>query len=438
VQFSLEQRRHPADFAESSDRRPQVIATAISARCHGSNRQLKSSSHPAVPHQIGRHVNMQHRLRIPISVLMICLIVPVGIRAADPVFSGPQVGEKLPGFQVRSLDGERAGQELDLVALADGKPVLLIFVHEITRPGLGLTNTVMRFAASRAESGLLAGCVFLTDDVTKTETWAKRVRSNLFIKGTWATVSLDGLEGPGAYGLNRNVTLTVVIAQQNRVTANFALVQPSEQADGPKIFEQLVKATGGGAVPAIAKFSRRRYKGQSRTRLDPKLAALLNSLLEADADQKTLEQVSAQVKKHLDKNPRSKPSLGMAASRLMRSDRFRQIKHLEIKKQIQLWARTFKQPADRSAEQRPDPNLRPLLRPLIQKTASQEQVDEAARNLEKYIAEHREAAAQLGRISRTVVSSGNLANYGTAAAQAYLKKWAKTLPAAQPAEKKKP
>jgi len=381
---------------------------------------------------------MRHRTRISIGVLMICLMVPVSIRAADPVFSGPQVGEKLPGFQVRSLSGDRTGQELDLVAVADGKPILLIFVHQITRPGLGLANTVMRFAASRAKSGLVAGYVFLTDDVTKTETWAKRVRANLFAKGTWATVSLDGLEGPGAYGLNRNVTLTVLIAQQNRITANFALVQPGEQADGPKIFEQLVKVSGGGPVPAIAEFSRRTYKGRSAARLDPKLTALLQPLLAAEADQKTLAQVSAQVADYLNKNPRNKQSLGTAASRLMQRDTFAQIKSPEIKQQIQLWARKFGRPEKRPNAQRQDPNLRPLLRQLIQKTASEEQVDQAALALEKYIDEHKDAAAQLGRIARTVLGSGKLANYGTAAAQAYLKKWAQTLPATKSAEKTKP
>jgi uncharacterized protein (TIGR00369 family) len=35
--------------------------------------------------------------------------------------------------------------------------------------------------------------------------------------------------------LNRNVTLTVIVAKDQVVTANFPLVQPSVQADAPKI-----------------------------------------------------------------------------------------------------------------------------------------------------------------------------------------------------------
>ncbi len=60
-------------------------------------------------------------------------------------------------------------------------------------------------------------------------------------------VSLDGKEGPGSYGLNRKVMLTVLIAQNKTVTANFALVQPSLAVDLPKIVASIVQVIGGTA-----------------------------------------------------------------------------------------------------------------------------------------------------------------------------------------------
>ncbi|MAG94542.1 MAG: hypothetical protein CMJ48_12445, partial [Planctomycetaceae bacterium] len=57
-------------------------------------------------------------------------------------------------------------------------------------------------------------------------------------------ISVDGAEGPGSYGLNRNVNLTVLVAHENRVAANFALVQPSE-TDVPKILAEVVDLVGG-------------------------------------------------------------------------------------------------------------------------------------------------------------------------------------------------
>ncbi len=56
-------------------------------------------------------------------------------------------------------------------------------------------------------------------------------------------VSVDGGEGPGAYGLNRNVELTILIAKENKVTANFALVQPSV-TEAAKIAAELAKLVG--------------------------------------------------------------------------------------------------------------------------------------------------------------------------------------------------
>ena len=62
-------------------------------------------------------------------------------------------------------------------------------------------------------------------------------------------ISVDGAEGPGAYGLNRNVTLTVLAGKGGTVTANYALVQPSVQADAPKILAEVAELVGGEVPP---------------------------------------------------------------------------------------------------------------------------------------------------------------------------------------------
>jgi hypothetical protein len=72
----------------------------------------------------------------------------------------------------------------------------------------------------------------------------------------------------------------------------------------------------------------------------------------------------------------------------------------------------------------PDPRLRRLIRPVIQLDATEEEVDKAAANVEKFLAENEAAQKEVGRISRTIVDSGKLANYGTPRAQEYLRKWA--------------
>jgi len=84
----------------------------------------------------------------------------------------------------------------------------------------------------------------LSDDVTDAENTLKR-SGHALTRQAPTGISTDGREGPGSYGLNRNVTLTILVGKDNRVTANFALIQPSIQTDLPKVLESLAKATGG-------------------------------------------------------------------------------------------------------------------------------------------------------------------------------------------------
>jgi hypothetical protein len=254
----------------------------------------------------------------------------------ETVFSGPQVGEKLVPFVARSVSGENAGQDFNLVEEAQGSPLLLIFIHEVTRPSIGLTRLAGDYAAKRHEDGLRAGVILLTDDATESEAWARRAHQAL-PQEIPVGISPDGLEGPGAYGLNRNVALTVLVAKDNQVTANFALVQPSVQADLPQIAKAVVDVLGGGEVP-------------------------------------TLEELM--------------------------------------------------QGADERAMQREEADLRELVRPLIQKDATSEEVLAAAEKILAAMEKNKRLQARIGRIAQTIVRSGKLEDYGTPAAQVYLRDWA--------------
>ena len=103
-----------------------------------------------------------------VALLIVATIASYGLGAEDPVFSGPQEGEKLPAFEFRGVYDDQAGQPIDVVSRAAGKPVMLVFVHETTRPGLGLTRVVLDYAARRQKDGLHSAVVFLTDDATAT------------------------------------------------------------------------------------------------------------------------------------------------------------------------------------------------------------------------------------------------------------------------------
>jgi hypothetical protein len=183
-------------------------------------------------------------LRMLIVVLSgLLLTLPALADDGPKEFSGPQKGEAITPFNVRGVLGDKAGEEYDLVKQAKGQPLVLMFVHEVNRPSVGVARVVMNYAASLKKDGLQSGLVFLTADATETTEWTKRA-SGALPQGVPIGISTDGIEGPGAYGLNRKMTVTVLVAKEDKVTANFALVQPSVAVDAPKIIEAIAAAAG--------------------------------------------------------------------------------------------------------------------------------------------------------------------------------------------------
>ena len=110
---------------------------------------------------------------VGLSVLMILLTLQ-SAGAEDPVFSGPQPGEKLPSFKVTGVRGEFKEKEVDFISLAEGKPVVLFFFHEYTRLSFGLARTLTRIHTStKVEEGLRVALVFLSDDPSEKMKWAQ-------------------------------------------------------------------------------------------------------------------------------------------------------------------------------------------------------------------------------------------------------------------------
>src|SRR5262245_66288986 len=96
---------------------------------------------------------------VPLLLGTLLLSQPAGADD-DKVFSGPQVGDRLPPFKVRGVYDD-AGKDLDFVKQAKGKPIVLVFVHDFNRPSAAMTRILMNYTASRAKDGLASGGVWL-------------------------------------------------------------------------------------------------------------------------------------------------------------------------------------------------------------------------------------------------------------------------------------
>jgi hypothetical protein len=181
---------------------------------------------------------------IRIAPIAVSLAMSANVVAVAKEISGPQVGDKLAPFTVRGVLDDEAGKMIDLVKDAQGKPLVIFFVHERTRQSIALARQVLNDAATRKAEGLEAGLVLLTADVTATEDWVKMV-TQVLPRGVPIGISTDGANGPPAYNLSRNVVATVIVVKDNRVTANFALPQPSAADDAPKIAEAIAAVLRG-------------------------------------------------------------------------------------------------------------------------------------------------------------------------------------------------
>ncbi|MEO1525991.1 MAG: hypothetical protein AAFX06_11185 [Planctomycetota bacterium] len=277
--------------------------------------------------------------RFCLALLAIASICPC-VRGEDDVFSGPQVGEPLPGLKYTGVFGDEEGKEIDFTAVSKDKASLVFFVHKRSRPAFALFNSLIKFTAKR--DNIATGLVFLSDDASETTSWMTRIR-RVFPEGATYGVSPDGLDGPGAFGLNRNVTLTVLVAEEGKVTGNFALVQPSLQADGPKIAKAIVDVTGGGDVPTAEQLAGPRDMRRTDTRRDAKLGTLVRSVIQKDASKEDVAAAVEKVEQYVADEPAARKELGQIASRIVGSDRLETYGTETAQEAIKSWAKKYGQ-----------------------------------------------------------------------------------------------
>lgn len=167
--------------------------------------------------------------QILISIVVLCAaVLPVVTRADDPV-SGPKVGEVAKGFEVDVATGDDAGKTLDLLKPLKDKPVLVIFVSEMTRPGFGLLKLLDKYGRLRQPEGLEVLIVRVTDDAAAAARQSK-VHFDLYDIKSTAGVARGGKAGPPEYGLSDEAQMTILLVDKDhKVLMNMARRAPERQ-----------------------------------------------------------------------------------------------------------------------------------------------------------------------------------------------------------------
>lgn len=138
-----------------------------------------------------------------------------------PIFSGPQLGEKVPSFAATNLRSEHAGAELDPIAMAEGKFHLMLFISESRTFGrfLGQLRQQLQAVEDNSKQPWAMSVIVCADDVNEAEK-SFTVLDQRYPKNLVVALSKDGSAGPPAYGLDRNLTATVIVAKSEKVTHN--------------------------------------------------------------------------------------------------------------------------------------------------------------------------------------------------------------------------
>jgi len=157
-----------------------------------------------------------------------------GFQAArdQTLFSGPQPGEPLPGFEALQVTKAGQGESFDPVARAKGRPMLVILQDETPAGirGMMAFSRVLSGINRQSEQPIDAYSILLGDDTTALTTFARRF-VHLLPDDVTLGISPDGRDGPGKLGINRNIPVTLLIAKDGTVTHNFAFPGPMTYPD---------------------------------------------------------------------------------------------------------------------------------------------------------------------------------------------------------------
>jgi hypothetical protein len=158
------------------------------------------------------------------------------------------LGDTAGGFEIEVVTGDSAGKKIDPLTTLKEKPVLIIFIGEMTRPGFGLVKLLDKYGRVRQPDGLEVLIVRVTDDAAAAARQAK-VQYDLYDVKSMTGVAAGGKGGPKDYNLSDEAQTTVLLLdKQHKVLFNQARRAPERQ-DFDEVRKAIDKLLGPSPVP---------------------------------------------------------------------------------------------------------------------------------------------------------------------------------------------
>jgi len=161
---------------------------------------------------------------------------------AAEIASGPPTGSRLAPVNSYALHGPHKGREFDAAKSLGQGPGALLFIHELTRNIVPVLRGLDDLTAEQSILGFHSHTLLLSDDRTSAENRLKAINGSLKLAHP-IILSLDGLEGPGDYALNRRAALTLVLAKGGQVVRSVALTDTG-QHNVPQLREWVEEIAG--------------------------------------------------------------------------------------------------------------------------------------------------------------------------------------------------
>jgi hypothetical protein len=166
-----------------------------------------------------------------VAVVAVCALTYVfsGVNAAEPVKSGPQTGEKVPGpFHPLNVNGEFAGEKHCLFCENGPNPVAMIFARENTGELAKLIKKIDESTVANSSAKMGSFVVFLSDSKTLEPELKSLATKEKLAK---CVLSIDNVAGPKGYNVAADADVTVVLYKERMVKANFSF-KKGELKDG--------------------------------------------------------------------------------------------------------------------------------------------------------------------------------------------------------------
>ena len=312
-------------------------------------------------------------------------------QAAD-IVSGPPTGSLLAPVNSYALHGPHKGREFDAAKSLGQGPGALLFIHELSRNIIPVLRGLDDLTSEYSVLGFHSHTLLLHDDRTSAENRLKAINGSLKLAHP-IILSLDGLEGPGDYALNRRAALTIVLAKGGQVVRSVALTDAG-QHNLPELREW-VEAVAG-KIPADPDELRKMIAGNL-----PKSGDAVRELAVNQGVQ--LQKLRARL---------ARVENGQMNSRMQQRKPQRMKRDAPNAARRQANARDQAKPAVKREGAPPDDDeLQSNLRAFIRKTNSDERNDEVYAGIIDRAAESAELTRQAREMFRLVLSLKD--RYGT-------------------------